>query len=108
MIVLTPDLTAQEIRFIPRVYEADSIIFHDENENSDTTIEGLFSKDDYYLVTNMELNLVNGRFYTITVMNGTSVIYKDRVFCTDQEITDYSINSGIYTENTTTNKYITV
>ena len=56
--------------------------------------------------------LTEGDFYTLDIKNGTAVIYKDKVFCTDQTINQtnndyYSINDGEYvTENSFDNDYI--
>ena len=56
--------------------------------------------------------LTEGDFYTLQIKNGTTVIYIDRVFCTDQTVNQtnndyYSVNSGEYTtENSFDNDYI--
>jgi len=56
--------------------------------------------------------LTEGDFYTLKIKDGTAVIYKDRVFCTDQTVNQtnndyYSVNSGEYTtENSFDNDYI--
>ena len=56
--------------------------------------------------------LTEGDFYTLDIKNGTAVIYKDRVFCTDQTVNQtnndyYSVNDGEYTtENSFDNDYI--
>ena len=56
--------------------------------------------------------LTEGDFYTLNIKNGTAVIYKDRVFCTDQAVNQtnndyYSVNDGQYTtENSFDNDYI--
>ena len=56
--------------------------------------------------------LTEGDFYTLRIKNGTTVIYIDRVFCTDQAVNQtnndyYSVNSGEYTtENSFDNDYI--
>jgi hypothetical protein len=48
----------------------------------------------------------------LEIKNGNTVIYKDRVFCTDQTVNQtnndyYSVNSGEYTtENSYDNDYI--
>jgi len=58
--------------------------------------------------------LTEGDFYTLEIKNGTAVIYKDRVFCTDQTVNQvnndyYSVNDGEYTtENSFDNDYIII
>lgn len=58
--------------------------------------------------------LTEGDFYTLEIKDGTVVIYKDRVFCTDQTVNQvnndyYSVNDGEYTtENSFDNDYIVI
>ena len=50
MIILTTSTNAQELKFIPRDYAADSIVLTDEQANTSILIEGYaFTKDGYYL-----------------------------------------------------------
>jgi len=109
MIILTSSASAQQIKFIPREYTADSIVITDQDTNKPVTYSGLtFATDRYYLQGNVTFSpvLKKGTFYTISVLNGTSVVYKDNIFCTDQTISTYSINDGVYTKHTTTNEYV--
>jgi hypothetical protein len=63
-------------------------------------------------VLSQALALTEGRFYDLTIKEGSSVIFKDKVFCTDQTIDQdtnnyYSVNDGEYTSDTTyDNDYI--
>ena len=59
MIILTPSTDPQTLTFIPRSYVGDSIIFHDESENTDKTEEATFVQSDYYLTTELELELID-------------------------------------------------
>ena len=109
MVILTTSASAQQIKFIPREYTADSIVITDQDTNKPVTYSGLtFTTDRYYLQGNVTFSpvLKEGTFYTISVLNGTSVVYKDNIFCTDQTISTYSINDGVYTKHTTTNEYV--
>ena len=109
MIILTTSATSQELKFIPREYAANSIVITDQDTNTPVTYTGLtFTKDRYYLKGNVVFSplLIEGRFYTIKIFNGTSVVYRDMIFCTDQAISTYSINDGVYTKHETTNEYV--
>lgn len=106
MIILTTSTSSQELKFIPREFVADSIILTDEQANTSTTLSATFTKDGYYLKADISFSLVEGRFYVFNAMNGSKIVYKGRIFCTDQTVADYSINDGIYTEHETTNDYI--
>jgi len=106
MIILTTSTNAQELKFIPRQYVADSIVLTDEQANTSSTISATFTKDGYYLKADISFTLVEDRFYTFNALNGTKTVYKGRIFCTDQTVSDYSINKNVYTEHESTNEYI--
>ena len=133
MIILTTSTNAQELKFIPRDYAADSIVLTDEEANTSTSIDATFSKDSYYLRSNISFSLKKDKFYTFKVYKSALsdfverviadggiieaqncvqtdinkvLVYKGRIFCTDQEAKDYSINNGIYTQHESTNEYI--
>ena len=108
MIILTTGTSAQELKFIPRDYvAATDIVLTDEQANTSILIEGYtFTKDGYYLKADISFQLVEDRFYTFKALDGTKTIYKGRIFCTDQTVSDYSINKNVYTEHESTNEYI--
>jgi len=106
MIILRPIGTAQTLKFIPRVYEATRIVLVDESTNTEVEILASFIKDKYYLKSDIIFNLIEDRFYNITVYNVDSIVYKDKIFCTTQQVLDYSINKDVYTSNVTDNEYI--
>lgn len=108
MIILKTQATAQTFKFIPREYAATSIIITDEDENTSVTYLSSFSVNKYYLETTITFNPVlrEGTFYTLEVLNGTKIVYRDMIFCTDQALSTYSINDGQYKEHATTNEYI--
>ena len=68
--------------------------------------------DKNYLVVSKALSpvLVEGRFYDLTLKEGANVIYKDKIFCTNQTVNQanndyYTVNSGEYTTPTGDDKY---
>lgn len=111
MIILTTSALAQQLKFIPREYSANSILITDQDTNKPVTYSGLtFTTNKYYLQGNVTFSplLKEGTFYTLSVLNGTNVVYKDNIFCTDQTISTYSINKDVYTEHATTNEYVVI
>ena len=74
--------------------------------NESTTISSDFYIDGYYLYTTATFDLIEGNFYTLSILNDTDVVYKDKIFCTNQVIANFSINDGQYVANQTTNDYI--
>jgi hypothetical protein len=85
---------------------ADAIVLRDEETNTEETIECVFSIDKYYAVTNLVFPIIQNKFYTLTILNGTDVVYKDKIFCTNQIIEQFSINKDVYTQKTSDNEYI--
>tara|TARA_R110001592_G_scaffold77410_1_gene233026 strand:- start:152 stop:499 length:348 start_codon:yes stop_codon:yes gene_type:complete len=71
-----------------------------------------FTDGNYMAFTGSFGTLTEADFYTLEIKSGTVVIYKDRVFCTDQTVNQvnndyYSVNDGVYnTEDSFDNDYI--
>ena len=108
MIILQQTIEDQTFKCIPRSYETGVIlILENETTNARTNIvPSIEIIDDNYFVTE-EFDLKNDSFYNITILYGEEVIFKDRVFCTDQVV--YDINKNVYTSDTTyNNDYITI
>lgn len=133
MIILTTSTAEQTIRIIPRQYPDDvTLILRDDSTNTEVTYTlesmewentdevwetvdmnwnsaGGYYEDKGYLVIQNNYALTENRFYDLTIKEGSSVIYKDKIFCTDQTIADYSVNNGEYiTEDSYDNDYIII
>ena len=106
MIILREQEAEQNLYATIDGLEADAIVLRDEEANTEETIECVFSIDKYYAVTNLVFPIKENKFYTLTILNGTEVVYKDKIFCTNQTIETYSINKDAYTQHTTDNEYI--
>tara|TARA_R100000900_G_scaffold58259_1_gene47098 strand:- start:4602 stop:4967 length:366 start_codon:yes stop_codon:yes gene_type:complete len=114
MIHLTTSASSQTLNIIPRSYAGTvSMILRDDSTNTSTTYSSISTTTNKnYLVISKVLSpvLVEGRFYDLTVKDGASIIYKDKIFCTDQTINQsnndyYSVNDGSYTVPTGTDAY---
>lgn len=106
MIVLREQETAQNLYATIDGDSADTIVLRDEETNEETTIEATFSIDKYYAVASVILPIKQNKFYTLTIKDGSVVVYKDKIFCTNQTIATYTINKDVYTTNTSNNDYI--
>lgn len=112
---LTTSTSSQSISFIPRAYVSTATLYlRDEVSNTSTsTTVSLTSLGGYSTLSN-EFSLKEGRFYELKILNGSEVIYRDKVFCTDQAIDQaagdsYNINLDEYTEEDSyDNEYITI
>lgn len=106
MIILKEQEATQVLKFIPRSYGADTIVLRNETTNEIKTISASFALDKYYLTTTTAFDLKENTFYNLTVKNGVEVVYKDRIFCTNQEILDYSVNKNEYIAHASNNDFI--
>jgi len=132
MKILTTSTSNQTLSFLPREYPSTvKMTLRDNSTNATTTVNTLTltKSNDNASITNA-FALVEGRFYDLNIIKGQgqlwntlttqwqlvtdnwenivsseNVIYKDKIFCTDQTIDQlndsyYDINSGEYTETT--------
>jgi hypothetical protein len=105
MIILREQETAQTLNAIIYGSNADAIVLRDEETNIETEINCTFSIDRYYVATSAIFPIKQNKYYTLTILNGTDIVYRDKVFCTNQVIANYTINKDQYTQHTTTNEY---
>ena len=116
MIYLTESVSNQTWKFIPRSYTMDS---YDITSVEGTTnyvstgtrvdYDGNSDSEGIYLSITDIVALEEDKQYTLTVKNGSDVIYKDMIYCTNQTVSTYSINNNEYTEPTQTdNDYIII
>jgi|TARA_B100001093_G_C26828365_1_gene1015043 hypothetical protein len=126
MKILTTSATGQSIKIIPRTFASvNNIIVRDEVTNKSFTyssVQTSFTSNNYltFLVTGTGMVdsdsntiLKENRFYNLTVNSSSEIIYKDKFFVTNQNLTNgnYDINSGEYTISnniSSDNEYITV
>ena len=107
--------TGGTINFIPRedidVSKTYTITIFSENENkvhhNDTnpTINSV----RFYNTYATSQTFIENAFYTIEVTNTTDskLIFRDKIFCTNQTATEFEISNGVFTEhNTGSNEYI--
>lgn len=115
MIILKVDTNPQTFEFIPRSKTYDGLFIRDESENIETQITiSSSSSNDYYESITATFNIVSpaftlieNRFYRLLIKNGAEVIYRDRIFVTNQtDLSNYSVNNGVYNSNSSTNEFI--
>ena len=107
MIILTTDTTPQTFVFIPRNSSFDTVEITDEQTNVMVSIDTYtHTEGDYYDTLEAEFILVENHFYTLVIKDGTTIVYRDKIFCTDQPLVTFSVNNGQYVSNSTTNEFI--
>jgi hypothetical protein len=142
MKILSSTTEKQKIRVIPRSYP-ERIVVTIRNEQTNETTEigsfldgyayytrviddlGIYEENDCmldvvylydkgYMIIRDIFNLVENTYYNLTITDGTNVIYRDKIFCTNQEIDQetnsyYSVNKDVYKEETSyDNDYIII
>ncbi len=88
----------------------DSCVLLNKMTNVDTTLvldtTVVYYDCGYYVEVDVTHTIAEGEFYKLTIYDDQgNLSYIGSIFCTSQS--DYSINSGVYTENTTDNEYVT-
>ena len=107
MIILKESGSDQTFKIIPRELEATTMTLTNETTGVSTSYDITPTILDYYLQITKTVTLQEGNFYMLTVKNGADIVYKDKVFCTNQTLSDYSVNNNEYTNYTSNNDYIT-
>ena len=107
VILTTENVTNQILRFIPRSRIFDSVKITDEQTNVTTIINSYtFEAGDYWCSLSAIFNLKENHFYTIEIKNENTIVFRDKIFCTDQSTSSFSVNNAQYTSNNTTNTFI--
>jgi hypothetical protein len=109
MIVLNTSTDPQTFRFIPRNGNFTVMEIADEIENTtvEVTIEATGFNGYTYFITG-EFNLIEGRTYMLTLKTGSTIIYRDKIYCTDSPLNNFSVNYSQYTENVSNNEFIVI
>jgi len=100
MIVLKEIGTAQTVQFVPTRRNAGNRLFlTNETTNVTTEYSITCTQVSYYLTFSKVLALKEGHFYTMIIQQDDELIYRDKVFCTNQTIGTYTVNKDQYVQN---------
>ena len=108
MKILTPG-EDNILNLIPRIYSVDTVTLIEDNTLIEHDVVFVVNAlNGYYLNITLSLNGValDGFFYTLIISFEGVETYRDKCFCTSQDIDSFSINSGVYVEKTSTNNFI--
>jgi hypothetical protein len=109
MIVLQESASAQNLDFIPRSFTSGNtynvtIVNEQTNQEIYNQDVNSITENSYYNRLNAIFDTKEDNFYLLTIKSGSDVIFKDKIFCTNQ--TDYTVNNAQYVEQETTNEFI--
>ncbi len=107
MIILQDIGTAQTFSFIPRSQTYNALFITDDQTNTEVEVNiDSYSNGDYFDTITASFDLTENHFYNLVIKNGSNVVHKDRIFCTNQPVATYSINNGQFTSRASNNEYI--
>lgn len=111
MIVLQNSDSDQTFSFIPRSYEdGTTYAIKIKNETTNKLVYNStstsFTLVDYYYQHTDTFTLIEDTTYTLEIKAGSELIFRDKIFCTNQAVSSYSINNSAYTEHSQDNEFI--
>lgn len=107
MVILQESVSSQTIKVLPNSDTYTSIKVLDELTGEETTIASFTSVIGEYLHSITAIfPTVQERFYTIKIYNGTTLVFYDKIFCTNQTVSSYTIVNGQYITTNTNNDFI--
>lgn len=112
MIVLQESASSQTLKFIPRSFTSGTnykVKITDETKNKEVYNQNTtgITENLYYNQYSAVFPTKQDVFYTLEIseVSGGKVVYKDKIFCTNQ--TTYSVNDSAYTTHSNDNEFIT-
>ena len=110
MIILQESGSSQTINFIPREYtQGTTYTVKIVNESSNAEVYNSnvtsFTENLYYHQHSDTFSLKEDTFYLLTITS-SEIVFKDKIFCTNQTVSSYSVNDAEYTPHTTENEFI--
>lgn len=111
MKILIDSSNSQTLSFIPRSYPtAVNYTLIEEGTNRTVTETALTTVTvSGFLTISDTFALTQDKFYSLDVFDNSddTLIFRDKIFCTNQDVKEYSINDGDYTQDDTyDNDYI--
>ena len=107
MKILTTSTNNQIVKIIPREYVSTATVtLRDDQTNTVSTFTDIsLTQTGDYNIINQAFILKEGYYYDMIVTASGSVIYKDKVFCTDQSVDQstneyYTVNKDVYKSDT--------
>ena len=107
MIILQQSNSAQTFSFVPRSDTYNTLTLTDEQTGITSTVTITTNViNSYYNTITATFNIKENHFYILELKQNSDIVFKDKVFCTNQAVSIYSVNTGQYTTNSSNNDYI--
>jgi hypothetical protein len=111
MQIINKTLGSKSISITPRSDSYTSITIYNELTNKIVPVTAVaVTTNSYYSTLNFTIaaNLKDESFYYLTMYNGSSIVYRDKIFVTSQQPEVYTVNKDVYTSHTSNNEFITL
>jgi|TARA_R110002020_G_scaffold147132_1_gene322231 hypothetical protein len=95
MKIVSPNTTeVVDIKIIPRKdAQSVEVVIHNEDTKEATTYNiATTYLSNYMVLSDVFLFAENGQ-YSMEVFDGSDLIYRDKIFCTSQDVSKYNINA---------------
>lgn len=113
MHILQKTASAQTLTFIAReLYAGDvDVVITDKAERTSNTVSGTTTLDRFFCQLSAVFTLQEDRSFIAKVyktggQTEANLLYRGLIFCTNQDVSEYSLNDGVYTVHTTDNEYV--
>ena len=109
MHLLTTSIAAQQLKIVPR-QDASSVTLEltDKTQFTTSTVSVSKTSSDPFMILSGSFSLVENRAYSFEVKDGSEIIYRGLIFCTDQTDGEkFFVQDGDYTSETSyDNEYV--
>ncbi len=106
MIILKESALEQTFKIVPRAMQCDRIEVINSAEGITESLDVNPVIDRYFLEISTILDIKENNFYTLNAYNGENIVFKGRIFCTNQQVKEYTVNKNTYIEQTSTNEFV--
>jgi len=98
MKILDPGGSPFTVSMIPRFYPTGDLVFTIFNESTRTSevVANSYVVENGYLKLTFTHTFTNKDRFQYKITEGAVIVYRGKIFVTDQETQDYKINDGLY------------
>jgi hypothetical protein len=100
MNVVNPNNTTHEIVIIPRFYPTDNVNLFLYNETTqlqiDLNVVNSYTIVDGKMFVEFDYTFTEGQSFQVTITEFDDVVYRGKIFATNQEPQDYKLTDNVY------------
>lgn len=111
MQIINKTAGTKSISITPRSDSYTSITIYNETTNSLVDFDNISITTEAYYKTlsfDIEEDLQDEVFYYLTMYNGSTPIYRDKIYVTSQSAETYTINQNVYVSHSSNDEFITL